>query len=76
MNDAQYEQAFPRLELSFSDNNDKVISHRLFTPDEYLAGEAAGLSLMPTQTPIHIALEIQDPGKDASNYQVRFLAPL
>jgi len=75
MNDALYEQAFPRLELSFSDSNDKVIAHRLFTPDEYLAGEAAGLSMMPVQTPIHIAVEIQDPGKNASNYQVRFLAP-
>lgn len=75
MNDALYEQAFPRLELSFSNTNDKVIAHRLFSPDEYLAGEAAGLSMMPVQTPIHIAIEIQDPGKNASNYQVRFLAP-
>lgn len=75
MNDALYEQAFPRLELSFSNSNDKVIAHRLFSPDEYLAGEAAGLSMMPVQTPIHIAIEIQDPGKNASNYQVRFLAP-
>lgn len=75
MNDALYEQAFPRLEVSFSNSNDKVIANRLFSPDEYLAGEAAGLSLMPVQTPIHIAIEIQDPGKQASNYQVRFLAP-
>lgn len=75
MNDAKYEQAFPLLELSFSNSQDKVIAHRLFKPDEYLAGEAAGLTMMPTQTPIHIALEIQDPGAAASNYQVRFLAP-
>lgn len=75
MNDALYEQAFPRLEVSFSNSNDKVIAQRLFSPDEYLAGEAAGLSLMPVQTPIHIAIEIQDPGKQASNYQVRFLVP-
>lgn len=75
MNHANYQQAFPRLELTFSDHNDKVIAQRLFTPDEYLAGEAAGLSLMPIQTPIHIALEIRDPGTNASNYSVRFLAP-
>lgn len=75
MNDAKYSQAFPLLELSFSDSNDKVIAQRIFKPDEYLAGEAAGLELMPTHTPIHIALEIQDPGKSASNYQVRFLPP-
>ncbi len=75
MNHASFEQAFPRLELTFTDLNEKTIAHRLFTPDEYLAGEAAGLSLMPIQTPIHIALEIKDPGAKANNYRVRFLAP-
>ena len=75
MNHATYQQAFPRLELTFTDLNDKPIAHRLFTPNEYLAGEAAGLSLMPVQTPIHIALEIRDPGPNANNYRVRFLAP-
>lgn len=75
MNHANYKQAFPRLELTFTDHNDKTVAHRLFTPNEYLAGEAAGLSLMPIQTPIHIALEIRDPGARANNYQVRFLAP-
>jgi predicted Zn finger-like uncharacterized protein len=75
MNGADYEQPFPKLELSFSDSNDKTIARRIFTPDEYLAGEAAGLSLMPQHTPIHIALEIKDPGKRASNYQVQFLNP-
>lgn len=75
MNHATHEQAFPRLELTFTDINERPIAHRLFTPSEYLAGEAAGLSLMPVQTPIHIALEIQDPGPSANNYRVRFLSP-
>lgn len=75
MNHATYEQAFPKLELTFTDKNDKVIAHRLFSPREYLAGEASGLSMMPVETPIHIALEIKDPGPNANNYQVRFVAP-
>ena len=75
MNHAAYEQAFPKLELTFTDKNDKVMAHRLFLPREYLAGEASGLTMMPTDTPIHIALEIQDPGPKANNYQVRFVAP-
>ena len=75
MNHASYEQAFPKLELTFTDKNDKVMAHRLFLPREYLAGEASGLTMMPTDTPIHIALEIQDPGPKANNYQVRFVAP-
>ena len=75
MDQASYEQDFPKLELTFTDKNDKVMSHRLFLPREYLAGEASGLTMMPTDTPIHIALEIQDPGPKANNYQVRFVAP-
>jgi predicted Zn finger-like uncharacterized protein len=75
INHATYKQAFPKLELTFTDFNDKPIAHRLFTPAEYLAGEASGLKLMPVETPIHIALEIQDPGSRANNYSVRFLAP-
>jgi predicted Zn finger-like uncharacterized protein len=75
MNHASYEQAFPKLELTFTDKNNKVMAHRLFLPREYLAGEASGLTMMPTDTPIHIALEIQDPGPKANNYQVRFVAP-
>ncbi len=75
INSAQYPQVFPRLELTFSDQNENVMAHRLFQPQEYLAGEAAGLTFMPVQTPIHIALEINDPGPTASNYQVRFLPP-
>jgi predicted Zn finger-like uncharacterized protein len=75
INHASYKQAFPKLELTFTDFNDKPVAHRLFAPAEYLAGEASGLKLMPVETPIHIALEIQDPGSRANNYSVRFLAP-
>ncbi len=75
MNHATYEQAFPKLELTFTDKNERVMAHRLFLPREYLAGEASGLTMMPTDTPIHIALEIKDPGPKANNYQVRFIAP-
>jgi len=75
MNTAEFEQTFPNVELTFTDTNEKVVAHRIFTSDEYLAGEAAGLTSMPPQTPVHIALEIMDPGKRASNYVVRFLAP-
>ncbi|MGR6873589.1 zinc-ribbon and DUF3426 domain-containing protein [Pseudomonas sp. HK3] len=75
MNHASYEQAFPKLELTFTDKNEKVMAHRLFLPREYLAGEASGLSMMPIDTPVHIALEIKDPGPKANSYQVRFIAP-
>ncbi len=75
INGADYPQAFPRLSLTFSDKSEQVVAHRVFNAHEYLAGEAAGLTMMPAQTPIHIALEINDPGPTANNYQVRFLQP-
>ncbi|EAT12874.1 DUF3426 domain-containing protein [Bermanella marisrubri] len=75
MNHADYPQAFPKVELSFTDKNGKVMAQRLFLPSEYLAGEAAGLDRMPSNTPVHIALDIQDPGPQASSYRVRFVAP-
>lgn len=75
INNAEFEQAFPKIDLTFTDKHDKVVAHRLFSPREYLAGEAAGLEYMPSQTPIHIALEIADPGSHANNYRVEFRKP-
>ena len=70
MNHAAYEQAFPKLELTFTDKNEKAMAHRLILPSEYLAGEASGLTMIPTDTPLHIALEIQDTGPKDNNTQV------
>lgn len=75
INNAEFDQAFPNIDLTFTDKHDKVVAHRLFLPREYLAGEAAGLEYMPSQTPIHIALEIADPGSHANNYRVEFRKP-
>ncbi|MCP5326905.1 MAG: DUF3426 domain-containing protein [Oceanospirillaceae bacterium] len=74
VNSAIFEQPFPLVNLSFTNRLGNVIASRTFSPREYLAGEAAGMSMMPPQVPIHIALEIQDPGEQASSYQVTYLA--
>ena len=73
MNHAKYSQPFPVLQLTFTDSQGKSVAQRAFQPVEYLAGEAAGMEMMPSQVPIHIALEIKDPGPKADNYQVSFL---
>jgi len=72
VNQAPYEQPFPNLALYFSDLNNKIVAQRLFEPSEYLAGEVKGWTGMPKGTPIHISLEILDPGNDAVNYTVGF----
>jgi len=70
LNSAAFPQAFPKLELVFSDSSNKIIASRQFKPSEYLAGELAGQNVMPRQRPIHITLELVDPGPDAMGYSI------
>lgn len=68
LNRAPFEQPFPKLTITFSDRDDTPIARRQFTPAQYLRGELAGRTLMPSGQPIHIALELSDPGPHAVNY--------
>lgn len=74
-NRAPFSQPFPLLELRFADLNGQSIASRRFKPAEYLAGDLAGKADMPPQTPIHIALDILDPGAKAVNYSLSFRSP-
>lgn len=74
-NRAPFAQPFPLLELRFADLNGQLIASRRFKPGEYLSGELAGRGEMPSQTPIHIALDILDPGPKAVNYSLSFRSP-
>lgn len=74
-NRAPFSQPFPLLELRFADLNGQLIASRRFKPAEYLSGELAGKDEMPSQTPIHIALDILDPGPKAVNYSLSFRSP-
>ncbi|MBJ2239288.1 DUF3426 domain-containing protein [Pseudomonas sp. MF6772] len=74
-NRATFSQPFPLLELRFADLNGRMIASRRFKPAEYLSGELAGQTEMPSQTPIHIALDILDPGNKAVNYSLSFHSP-
>ncbi|MBK5304710.1 MULTISPECIES: DUF3426 domain-containing protein [Gammaproteobacteria] len=74
-NRAPFSQPFPLLELRFADLNGHLIASRRFKPGEYLSGDLEGLAEMPPQTPIHIALDILDPGPKAVNYSLSFHSP-
>jgi len=67
---ATFPQPYPLLQLQFADLNGVPVAGRRFTPAEYLAGELNGSQLMPVQQPVHIALEIVDPGPRAVNYSL------
>ncbi|VEF07932.1 MJ0042 family finger-like domain-containing protein [Pseudomonas fluorescens] len=74
-NRATFSQPFPLLELRFADLNGHLIASRRFKPGEYLNGDLEGMAEMPPQTPIHIALDILDPGPKAVNYSLSFHSP-
>ncbi|MCK1793313.1 DUF3426 domain-containing protein [Pseudomonas violetae] len=74
-NRAAFSQPFPLLELRFADLNGHLIASRRFKPGEYLNGDLEGMAEMPPQTPIHIALDILDPGSKAVNYSLSFHSP-
>lgn len=71
-NRASFSQPFPLLELRFADLNGHLIANRRFKPGEYLGGELAGRTEMPPQVPIHVSLDILDPGPKAVNYSLSF----
>ena len=71
-NDAPYPQAFPWIELQFSDMNGRPVASRRFSPDEYLAGDLDAESEMPSKAPIRVSMSLVDPGRDAVNYIMLF----
>jgi len=71
INQADKEQPFPNVELFFTDIQGEVVAARQFLPDDYLRGELRYAQLMPSQQPIHLALELNDPGSQASGYWVQ-----
>ena len=74
-NRADFDQPFPVIRMAFSDSRGRVTTTRDFRPTEYLAGELAGRTLMPSQTPIHIALSMVAPSQQATSYQLDFVTP-
>ena len=68
LNTAAFSQPFPDVVLNFSDSNGKTLAARRFKPKEYLGGELAGRTQMPVGQPVHLTLEIVDPGPDAVSY--------
>lgn len=74
LNKASYSQPFPDILLTFKDLNEKPIASRRFTPEQYLSGEMAGIHDMPEKAPVHIALEIVDPGAEAVSFTINLLA--
>lgn len=74
-NTASYAQPYPNLLLQFSDINGSPVAGRVFSAEQYLAGELSGAKAMPSRQPVHISLAILDPGEAATNYHLELALP-
>ena len=73
INEANFEQPFPVIELQFMDMSQEIVGAYRLEPVTYLDGELAGSdALMAVRTPVHIDIDIPDPGPKAVNYQLQF----
>lgn len=73
INQADFEQPFPAIALTFSNLNGDVVAQSVFAPVDYLASDSHNLLSMAPGTPVRIAISIRDPGRDAVNYNLRFV---
>ena len=71
-NEAAFAQDYPRLALYFSDINGKTVAQQIIPPKHYLNDATLLAKQMPSDEPIHVSIEIEDPGKQAVNYTIRF----
>ena len=72
-NQAKFDQPYPVVQLNFEDINGQPVASRRFAPAEYISDKAVTPDSMPSNTPIHLTLEIEDPGRSAVNYELLFL---
>lgn len=73
VNEADFPQPYPLLEIRFSDLNNQLVAGRRFRPSEYLPADTSLQTGMPPHQPVHITLEIVDPGKEAVSFQFELL---
>jgi len=75
-NQAAFAQAYPWLELTFSDENGQAVGMRRFTPNEYLADPKADQTQIEGNGEISITLHLKNVIKqmhDSTGIKIRFL---
>jgi predicted Zn finger-like uncharacterized protein len=73
VNKADFVQAFPLFEVSFSDVSGTPVAVGRFTPDEYLPESRRGSKYMQPGEHAQLMLEVIDPGERAVSFQFEFL---
>jgi predicted Zn finger-like uncharacterized protein len=72
-NRAGFNQPYPVFEISFSDLAGKPVAMRRFLPSEYLGESIDTTAGMAPDVPVHIVLEVRDPGDEAVSFEFGFL---
>ena len=72
VNNAEYMQPFPDVELLIFATDGQVISRGRFRPGEYLNPDVSPSSGMPPGVPIHFGLDLDGAAQDAVSFRFRF----
>ncbi|WP_319004573.1 zinc-ribbon and DUF3426 domain-containing protein [Methylobacillus caricis] len=70
INNATFVQAYPMLELTLTDDDDKPKLRRIFKPSEYLPSETDIEAGIPANEEIQIKLSLSTSGETVSGYRV------
>jgi len=73
VNQADFAQDFPVIELRFENVRGETIAGRRFNATEYLGIPEDQISKMQPDATVNINLEIKDPGDDMVSYEFEFL---
>lgn len=73
VNQAEFAQDYPVLELRFTNVRGEMIAARRFTPEEYLDLPKDSITKMQPGVAVAFTLEIIDPGTDVVSYEFTFL---
>jgi hypothetical protein len=71
-NDAAFAQAWPTVEITLSDLDERRVAMRRFQPREYLGDARAIAAGIAPGASAALAFEIADPGRDAVAFEFRF----
>ena len=74
-NKADFTQPLPLLKLVLLSRKGEIVAGRVFTPKEYLQGDASKLRRIPPNTLIYISLDIAPPGVESAGYRMEPLFP-
>ena len=72
-NQSSTRQPYPDIQLSLYDTEGSLISHRIFTPHEYLDDSIDIAQGMAPNIPVHFVLEVTGPTEGAVSFEFKFL---